>query len=1035
MVSVKIAFHCNSVISNIFIKFVLCRKYLAYNLTPVAGVAVHLSRDGLPLKVYPGSAIMSPLPLSCFINVPVTVIGCFLVCHNNGRYLFKYQDQKPMAEMWQDAGNLLVERWNTELMSCVRDSYIEVVLQFQKLRKEPSLSNTDPTFSLINMALKSHSDHFYSYWPRASGDTVNPDNENNINLEKRSKADWECIVEQVIRPFYARVVDLPVWKLYSGNFVKADEGMFLSQPGNGVVDTVLPATVCSFVKERYPVFAVPWELVTEIQEIGVIVREIRPKMVRDLLKASSTSVIIGAVDTYVDVLDYCLSDIHIPGPSNVETGGLSMSASGSDFNYGDRQREGSEQTTSNHRTRQGVPIHLGASTSNTGGDALEIVSSLGKALFDFGRGVVEDIGRAGVPLGERSTLGASHSGIDQTYWSLSSEIKGLPCPTAANSLVKFGTVEVWWGNRDQQKLMSKLASKFIHPNVSERSVLAGILSNSSLQQLLKIQGFSHRLLASHMKFLFQNNWVDHVMGSNSVPWFSWKNVMSLGGDEDPSPEWIRLFWKNFNGSLDDLLLFSDWPLIPAFLGRPVLCRVREHKLIFIPTTFNEMNSLPDTLEVNGLGTSLIEDACDDNLTRPYVLAFKVANERYPWLMTLLNQCNIPVFDPAFLDCAASCGFFPIPDQSLGQLIASKLVAAKSAGYFPELTSFSNSERDELFSLLATDYSTNGSKYGSDELEILRSLPIFKTVLGSYTQLHNQDLCMVSSSSFLKPQDEHCLSCSLESAGGSLLKALGVSELHDKQILIKFGLPGFETKTQSEQEDILIYVYMNWLDLQSDVSVVDTLKEAKFVRNSDEFCTELFEPRQLFDPGDALLTSVFFGERSKFPGERFVTGSWLPILRKAGLQTATEPNVIIQCAKRVEFLGLECKKLMVDDSHLEADILSSRNEVSSEIWSLAISLVEHVFTHFAVLYSSSFCGLLGEIKCIPAEKGFPSAGGKKGGQRVLTSYSEVVLLKDWPLAWSCNPILSRQCVPPEYSWGAFHLRSPPPFATVLKHLQV
>uniref|UniRef100_A0A7N0RD15 RING-type domain-containing protein n=1 Tax=Kalanchoe fedtschenkoi TaxID=63787 RepID=A0A7N0RD15_KALFE len=911
----------------------LDRKYLAYNLTPVAGVAVHISRDGLPLKTFSSSAIMSPLPLSGSINIPVTVIGCFLVCHNNGRYLFKYQDQKPLTDICQDAGNLLVERWNTELMSCVRDSYIEVILQFQKLRKEPSLSSADSALSHANLALKSHGDHFYSYWPRASGDSAikNPDNESQFNSSKISKADWECIVEQVIRPFYARVVDLPVWKLYSGSFVKADEGMFLSQPGKGVVDNVLPATLCSFVKERYPVFSVPWELVTEIQEIGVIVREIRPKMVRELLKASFQSVVIGTVDTYVDILDYCMSDIRILRPSSVDGAGTSLSTSNNELTNGDRQGEGSELTTSNERTHHGMPIRISTSTSSPGGDALEMVSTLGKALFDFGRGVVEDIGRAGVPLGERSSIASSSNSVDQKYLSITAEIKGLPCPTAANRLVKLGIVELWLGNRDQQKLMSKLESKFIHPNILERSILADTLSNPIIQKLMKLNNFSLQLLAGHMKYLFHDNWVDHVMCSNSVPWFSWKNVMSSGGEGGPSPEWLRLFWRNFNGSLEDLSLFSDWPLIPAFLGRPVLCRVREHHLVFIPPFIEGSTSSPDTLQ--------------------------------------------------------------------------------------------------------SDYSSNGSKYGSDELDVLRSLPIFKTVLGSYTQLHNQDLCMVSSSSFLKPRDEHCLSCPMDSIGGGLLRVLGVSELHDQQILVKFGLLGFETKLQSEQEDILIYVYMNWPNLQSDVSVVQALKDATFVRNSDELCTDLFKPCQLFDPGDALLASVFFGERSKFPGERFVTGSWLPILRKAGLRTAVEPDVIIECAKRVEILGTECKKLLVDYGHIEADKMNSMNEVSSEIWSLAISVLEHVFANFAVLYSNSFCGLLGEIKCVPAEKGFPSLGGKKGGQRVLTSYSEAVLLKDWPLAWSCNPILIRQCVPPEYSWGAFHLRSPPAFSTVLKHLQV
>ena len=57
-----------------------------------------------------------------------------------------------------------------------------------------------------------------------------------------------------------------------------------------------------FVKEHYPVFSVPWELLTEIQAVGVTVREVKPKMVRDLLKVASTSIVLRSVDTYVDAL-------------------------------------------------------------------------------------------------------------------------------------------------------------------------------------------------------------------------------------------------------------------------------------------------------------------------------------------------------------------------------------------------------------------------------------------------------------------------------------------------------------------------------------------------------------------------------------------------------------------------------------------------------------------------------------------------------------------------------------------------------------
>ncbi|PWA82169.1 zinc finger, C3HC4 type [Artemisia annua] len=195
---------------------------------------------------------------------------------------------------------------------------------------------------------------------------------------------------------------------------------------------------------------------------------------------------------------------------------------------------------------------------------------------------------------------------------------------------------------------------------------------------------------------------------------------------------------------------------------------------------------------------------------------------------------------------------------------------------------------------------------------------------------------------------------------------------------------FEEIPQSRQEEILIYVYMNWEDLQQDPSVIEALKETRFVSSSDG---GLYKPKDLFDPDDVLLTSVFTDEVHKFPGTRFVSDKWLNILRQTGLRNTGDVDILLICAKKVEFLGAE---------------------------------------------SNNLCHILGKIACIPAEKGFPFEIGKKGVKRVLCSYSEAILLKDWPLAWSVAPIISR--VPPESSWGDLQLRSPPPFALVLKHLQ-
>ncbi|KAL3825148.1 hypothetical protein ACJIZ3_021177 [Penstemon smallii] len=1022
----------------------LDRRYLAYNLTPVAGVAAHISRNGHPADRHPSNSIMSPLPLSSCINIPVTVVGSFLVRHNRGRYLFRYQDSEAALEVQPDAGSELIESWNRELMSCVRDSYIKLILEMQKLRRDPLSSVLVPNLGRsVSVILNAYGNEIYSFWPRSGRNALvkQPLVEDSTSVKPRM-ADWECLIENVIGPFYARLVDLPVWQLYSGNLVKAEEGMFLSQPGSGVGDNLLPATVCSFVKEQYPVFSVPWELVTEIQAVGIAVREIKPKMVRDLLRASSPSIGFWSTDTYVDVLEYCLSDIQLlesSGPSQLHT---SRDSSNPDiYSLSKEENSHSVAAPSSNSSRHGI---ASSSPTNSGGDAIEMMTSLGKALFHFGRGVVEDIGRSGGSSSHRHPITGItsygpyglNSREDQKLYNLFLEIKGLPCPTAKDGLFKLGFTEIWVGNKEEQSLFTSLAGKFIHPEVLERPFLQNIFSNCSIQSLLKMQPFSLRLLASHMRFVFHESWANHVIDSNNAPWFSWEKTASSGSEVGPSPEWIRLFWKILSGSSDDISLFSDWPLIPAFLGRPILCRVRVRHLVFVPPRINNLDSSNASSELGvseGTQSELSSRSCE---VQAYLSSFKFIEEKYPWLMSLLNQYNIPIFDANYMDCAAPSNCLPADGKSLGQIIASKLLAAKQAGYFHELSNFSASDRDQLFSLFASDFVSSGSGYAREELEVLRDLPIYKTVGGTYTQLQNQDLCMISSNTLLKPSNDCCLSQSANSTESSLLHALGIPELGDQQILVKFGLPGFESKPQIEQEDILIYVYTNWNDLQLDSSIIEVLKDTNFVKTADEQNENLCKPKDLFDPSDALLTSIFSGVRKKFPGERFISDGWLQILRKTGLRTSAEADIVLECATRVEYLGGECKKPTEVLDFLETNVWNSQNEVSFEIWVLAESLVKTIFSNFAVLYGNNFCNLLGKIACIPAEKGFPNIGGKRSGNRVLCSYSEAIMMKDWPLAWSCAPILSRQSVvPPEYAWGPLHLHSPPAFSTVLKHLQI
>ncbi|KAL6844366.1 hypothetical protein ACP4OV_026039 [Aristida adscensionis] len=1007
----------------------LDRRYLAYNLTPVAGVAAHIARNGVSTNIHQSSCILSPLPLSGSISMPVTTLGHFLVRHSGGRYIFGNTHNSSLPELKMDRDRL-VEAWNKELMLCVRDSYVEMVLEFQKLKKDPLSSTLEPrSVESVNAILQTYGDRVYSFWPRSkqypTSLTGLDSAVTSLSSPRASKADWQSLIEQVIRPFYLRLADLPVWQLYRGNLVKVDEGMFLSHSGNGDDDNLPSDSVCSFIKEHYPVFSVPWELVSEVQAVGVTIREIRPKMVRELLKASS-SILLRSIETYIDVLEYCFSDMD---PYRF-----------SDVNILDDSRVNSQHVeTMNSSGSQHIPSsssswssHSGTQAPGTsGGDALEIMTYFGKALYDFGRGVVEDISKTSGPASHR-TQAAENNVLS----SIISELKGVPFPTSTKCLTRLGMSELWIASEEQQLVMNPLLDHFIHYKCLEKPFLALLLSTQVIQRPLKLRSFSPLLLSGYLKRILDERWVRIALEKKSswIPWDNTAESSTIG----PSPKWIRSFWKIYSSLNGDLSLLSDWPLIPAYLNKPILCRVKDCHLIFVPPV-DESNTVSVPVDDVAAELNTSDPPRDDSGEAEHenvlFTAFESMHSNFPWLSALLNQLNVPIFDSSFPECGAICKLFPSNSRTLGQTIVSKLVAAKNVAHLPSPLSLSSEDSDRLFELFVSDFRLSSNHlYQREELDVLRTLPMYKTVTGTYTGLLGSEHCILSPTAFFRPRDARCLSCS--SNANLFLQALGVEQLSDQEILVKFALPGFGNRTAQEQEDILTYLYANWKDLQLNPAVVETLKATSFVENANEFCKEFFKPNELLDPSDALLTSVFSGERNRFPAERFMSDGWLGILRKAGLRTSIEADMIVQCATKIETMGHDIMSSLEDPDDFEADFSDSKNKIPFEMWSLAESVVHVFFANFATLYDSAFCEKIGKIAFVPAEKGFPSIGGKRGGRRVLASYNEAILSKDWPLAWSSAPILTKQTIiPPEYSWGAFRLRSPPAFSTVLKHLQI
>ena len=119
-------------------------------------------------------------------------------------------------------------------------------------------------------------------------------------------------------------------------------------------------------------------------------------------------------------------------------------------------------------------------------------------------------------------------------------------------------------------------------------------------------------------------------------------------------------------------------------------------------------------------------------------------------------------------------------------------------------------------------------------------------------------------------------------------------------MVNFGLPGFEQKNEHDQECILIFIYINWEDLQFENTIVATLKDTIFFKcGGHDVSSQLFKPQELMDLDDSLLKTFLAGDSSKFPGGRFATDGWLRILHKVGLRTTSEREILIECARNIK----------------------------------------------------------------------------------------------------------------------------------------
>ncbi|MCO5547273.1 hypothetical protein L7F22_000720 [Adiantum nelumboides] len=994
-------------------------RFLAYNLSPVAGVAALVSRNGLLPPHSVKSTILCPLPLSVDCRLPVTILGCFIVSHDGYRHIFPNFSTNEISVKSPQTSLPIHSMWNQELMACVCEAYVQLLSETMFAKQEISSKKVSHGNSQIPTATwKLLSKQSYLLWPMTQKLRLASSKVTEEVSTDALERDW--LVKLLVRPIIVRLADLPVWKLHGGFLARATEGMFLSNPGRDQLNLRPPEAVCEFLKEHYKVFEVPCELTEELQDAQVNIKVITPKMVRYLMCTLSTVPKFSTVDRYIDLLEYSFADfsvISVENQASPESSGAAAAPPHEDFESDSNVQLFSVEESALLQSRSSSGVHA------TERDPSDIVTNIRRAFSQFGKAVEELSTEASQKLSVHKQTpavpGSTSSASSFDKWI--SELKGLPCPTAAANILRLGKTEAWLGSFEQQKLLMPLAAKFIHTRCLDRPLLSEIFRKSSVQQALNVKPFTAQLLLENMAHVLPRQW-----NKRASQWVEWDYLFN-SRINSPTKEWLCLFWEHVGTSPEKLLLFQQWPLLPAVLGNTVLVKVQYRHLIFIPPEFSPL-----------MQTSPPSENSDDNFgsqaenlqVSSFKRAYTEVQENHPWLFPFLLHCKVPIFDQNFLDNEVVKACFPSEGQTLSEAIRLKLLAAKDSGNLvvSELN-LAASDCDALFSLFAKEFHVTPSIASScttADFELLRSLPIYKTTNGTYTSVDSSVHCILTPTAFFKPQSDLCLQHFPPDQGGAYCKALGIQELSNSETLVKFCFPLFSIIDVDDRERVLSYVYTHWEDLQHNEALVDALKSSRFVTNGEENDGVVYQAQDLLDPTVPLFKEVFMGKKSRFPNARFITNRWLDILRKAGLCSTLDAAALIDCAREVEDLGQSGSFAVLKSEDFK--------EVSTEVFSTAGHVVEAILANFASLYGNSFFEPLSEIAFVPTEMGLPFKN-ESGRRRVLASYKQVVMLKDWPLAWTCAPILTNtSLMPPEFSWHSLHLKSPPCFETVLKHIQ-
>ncbi|KAE9023906.1 hypothetical protein PF011_g3747 [Phytophthora fragariae] len=342
-------------------------------------------------------------------------------------------------------------------------------------------------------------------------------------------------------------------------------------------------------------------------------------------------------------------------------------------------------------------------------------------------------------------------------------------------------------------------------------------------------------------------------------------------------------------------------------------------------------------------------------------------------------------------------------------------------------------------LIAEFFSHNGDTYGGYnrvQMERLKQLPIFVNIGNVPCAIHGgQDFFLIPPGLNLTdmplPPDARQRFLKSNPGLNAFYRELGVEEMSDRKLLM-YVLPVYSDMVELQRDHILLILLQKWQSLRGSAELTALLRTSPLFRTEEGEGASYLPAGAYCDPRNSVLAAIYDGVPGKFPAQRYRTIEWLDFMAEIGLQTEVTVEIFVECAQRIDEQCSGKQALTPEDDHL-ITALHQYFVQNFDKFDRSRSFFERIaplaFVPATVYEAESMSDNLGGAQLGSSERQL----GQFMPRSVVRKYSDCATPEDQALVYSTMPILANAALPPRVLYSRLGIQSPPPQDQVVAHL--